>query len=272
VPRPAARPAPPRPAPARPAAASLSVDRGRLEERIRECERQNHFEVLGVAATVDAEELRHTYYALARTYHPDHFPRPEVEDLHPALERLFAHMTEAYQVLRDPDTRREYTASLSSRQTDHKSVQEAASRDLGRNNFRRGKELAETGQFVKALPFLANAVQADASRSEYLEWLGGVQSLNPKFKVEAEANLKRAVELAPTNSSPHVLLGLYYAKYSRRAEALRSLKQALGWDAGCAPARQMSAVLGDAGRSDLGEQATALLRQFLSNGRQQSSS
>jgi len=261
-----------RSAPARPAPPALGVDRGRLEERIRQCGRQNHFEVLGVPATVEAEELRHTYYALARTYHPDHFHRPEVEDLHPALERLFAHMTEAYQVLRDPDSRREYTASLSSRPTDHRSVQEAANRDLGRHNFRRGKELAEAGQFVKALPFLTNAVQADATRSEHLEWLGGVQALNPRFKAEAEANLKRAIELAPTNPAPHILLGLYYAKYARRAEAIRALKQALGWDAGSSPARLMSTVLEDAGRTDLGEQATAMLRMVLSKGGEQSSS
>jgi tetratricopeptide (TPR) repeat protein len=151
-------------------------------------------------------------------------------------------------------------------------VQEAANRDLGRNNFRRGKELAEAGQFVKALPFLTNAVQADATRSEHLEWLGGVQALNPRFKAEAEANLKRAIELAPTNPAPHILLGLYYAKYARRAEAIRALKQALGWDAGSSPARLMSTVLEDAGRTDLGEQATAMLRMVLSKGGEQSSS
>jgi curved DNA-binding protein CbpA len=266
------RPTPARPAPSRSAPAGLGVDRGRLEERIRQCERQNHFEVLGVPATVEAEELRHTYYALARTYHPDHFHRPEVEDLHPALERLFAHMTEAYQVLRDPETRREYTATLATRLTDHRAVQEAANKDLGRKNFRRGKELAEAGQFVKALPFLSNAVQADATRSEHLEWLGGVQALNPRFKAEAEANLKRAIELAPTNPTPHLLLGMYYAKYARRAEAIRTLKQALGWDAGSSIARQMTTLLEDAGRADLGEQATTMLRLVLSKGGQQSSS
>lgn len=265
------RPAP-RPAPVRPAPPGLGVDRSRLEERIRQCERQNHFEVLGISTTVDAEELRQTYYALARTYHPDHFHRPEVEDLHPALERLFAHMTEAYQVLRDPDTRKEYTDSLRSRVTDHRLVQEAANRDLGRNNFRRGKELAEKGQFVKALPFLTNAVQADATRSEHLEWLGGVQALNPRFKTEAETNLKRAIELAPTNPAPHVLLGLYYAKYARRAEAIRTLKQALGWDAASAPARLMCTLLEDAGRTDLGERATSMLRAILSKEGEQSSS
>ena len=137
-------------------------------------------------------------------------------------------------------------------------------REMARENYRRGKALAEEAQFVKALPFLENAVKADATRAEYLEALGSVQALNPRYKAEAEANLKRACELAPTRPTAHLRLGLFLARYLRRGEAAQALKQAVAWDAGCTAARSMLGLLGESGRADLGERATEALRQAMS--------
>lgn len=61
------------------------------------------YEVLGVQRTATADELQRAYRKLARTYHPDVNKDPEAES-------RFKDISEAYDVLSDPETRRKYDA------------------------------------------------------------------------------------------------------------------------------------------------------------------
>lgn len=61
-----------------------------------------HYEVLGVAADAEADEIRRAYLRLARRHHPDHRGDPE---------RMQA-INAAWQVLSDPVRRRSYDESL----------------------------------------------------------------------------------------------------------------------------------------------------------------
>jgi len=59
------------------------------------------YEILGVARDASAEEIRRAYRKLARTYHPDLNKEPGAED-------RFKAVSEAYEVLSDPDKRARY--------------------------------------------------------------------------------------------------------------------------------------------------------------------
>jgi curved DNA-binding protein len=61
------------------------------------------YEALGVARTATTDEIQRAYRRLARTYHPD-------INKDPAAERKFQEVSEAYEVLSDPGTRRRYDA------------------------------------------------------------------------------------------------------------------------------------------------------------------
>lgn len=67
---------------------------------------RDYYEVLGVPRTATAEEIRRAYRRLARQYHPDLQPPAERAR---AAER-FKEITEAYEVLRDPEKRARYDA------------------------------------------------------------------------------------------------------------------------------------------------------------------
>ena len=65
--------------------------------------RRDFYETLGVSRDAKPEDIQRAYRKLARTYHPD-------VNKDPAAEERFKDISEAYDVLSDPETRRRYDA------------------------------------------------------------------------------------------------------------------------------------------------------------------
>ncbi|HEX4289817.1 MAG TPA: DnaJ domain-containing protein, partial [Trebonia sp.] len=61
------------------------------------------YQILGVPRNADQDEIQRAYRKLARTYHPD-------VNADPAAEDRFKEISEAYDVLSDPQARRRYDA------------------------------------------------------------------------------------------------------------------------------------------------------------------
>ncbi|HTW20787.1 MAG TPA: DnaJ C-terminal domain-containing protein [Mycobacteriales bacterium] len=64
---------------------------------------RDFYDVLGVPRNADAKQIQRTYRKLARQFHPD-------VNKDPAAEERFKEISEAYDVLSDPDARRRYDA------------------------------------------------------------------------------------------------------------------------------------------------------------------
>jgi curved DNA-binding protein len=64
---------------------------------------RDFYEILGVSRAASQEEIQRAYRKLARTYHPD-------INKDPAAEERFKEVSEAYDVLSDPETRQRYDA------------------------------------------------------------------------------------------------------------------------------------------------------------------
>lgn len=65
-------------------------------------EKRDYYEVLGVAKTATADEIKSAYRKLAMKYHPDRNPGDKV------AEEKFKEAAEAYDVLHDPEKRQRY--------------------------------------------------------------------------------------------------------------------------------------------------------------------
>ena len=65
--------------------------------------RRDFYDVLGVGRDASADDIQSAYRKLARTYHPDVNKDPGAED-------RFKEVSEAYDVLSDPELRRRYDA------------------------------------------------------------------------------------------------------------------------------------------------------------------
>ncbi|MET0647298.1 MAG: DUF4388 domain-containing protein [Pyrinomonadaceae bacterium] len=97
----------------RPAATEPERDtRGTVEELFALARGATHYEVLGVARSVSADEVKRAYYSHARRLHPDLFRRDADEETRQRIDAAFARVAQAYDVLRDSALRAAYDLKI----------------------------------------------------------------------------------------------------------------------------------------------------------------
>src|SRR5882724_3824553 len=74
----------------------------------------DHYELLGADASFDARAIRAAYFERVRVFHPDRFFGKYLGSFESKLLRVFARITEAYDVLRQPESRTAYDRERSS--------------------------------------------------------------------------------------------------------------------------------------------------------------
>jgi DnaJ-domain-containing protein 1 len=86
--------------------------RGVVEELFALARGETHYEVLGVARSASADEVKRAYYSHARRLHPDLFRRDADEEMRQRIDAAFARVAQAYDVLRDAALRAAYDLKL----------------------------------------------------------------------------------------------------------------------------------------------------------------
>lgn len=210
-------------------AESLAEERAALEKRIAECRGADHYAVLGVERTADENAIRRTYYRLAKHFHPDKHRSPEMEELFPEIEAMFAMTTEAYNTLTDEKARAEYD----------RHIQELASgarppdADLtlqARESYLRARKHLEAEELFDALRLLETACQLDPSKSDYWLYLGVVQTKNPRWRKKAEASLLKAIDMSPSSATAHLHLARLYKSGGLTRRSHDIYEKVLQWE------------------------------------------
>ena len=209
-------------------AATSEDDSAELFRRIQSLEDQDHYQTLGLQASAKEDQIRSSYYDLARRFHPDRFQRSGDLTMAKQAEKLFSFVTEAYRVLTDPDERDRYDRYL--RERDGEKSSQVDNAHMARQNHRRGMELLQSGQLQKALQFLENAVNLDPKKDEYLCHLAEVQMKNPRLRQVARGNLVKAMQLNPSRAETHVQLGLLLEREGKTEEAAKQYEEAVSWE------------------------------------------
>jgi len=92
---------------------------------------KDYYKILGIEKTASEDEIRKTYRKLAKKYHPDKNPNDK------SAEGKFKEVSEAYEVLKDPEKRKKYDG-LGSNWKQYQSTGEGG--DEGFGNFNQNQQ------------------------------------------------------------------------------------------------------------------------------------
>jgi curved DNA-binding protein CbpA len=220
-------------------------DAAELDELFAKLDRaESHYEVLNVEATAGAAEIKRSYYALARRYHPDRFHMQAGTELHTRIESAFARIAQAYITLGDAALRSSYDVKLASRERVRQFAQDAprahpagpartaASENTGgdssaggdweraEDSFQEGFAALQQGQTKLAITNLAAAARIAPQEARFRAYYGRALAAVEDTRRLAEAEMQAAIKLDPENPSYRVMLAELYCDlgFFRRAE------------------------------------------------------
>ena len=221
---------------------TLATELEELLERLQNA--ASYYEVLKVEHGANPEEIKNSYYALARRYHPDRFHMQAGTPLHASVESAFAKIAQAYVTLADPGQRTAYNAKLAAQERIRSTTMEipkqteqdrsranAAKKDQGEtaaddfsraeSNFQEGFIALQQGQTKAAIVNLAAAARLAPGEARFRAYYGRALASGEGTRRLAEAELQAALKLDPTNSSYRLMLAELYFDlgFYRRAEA-----------------------------------------------------
>jgi hypothetical protein len=244
----APRPSPP-PAPKTDPAASEATRRANAESRRREIQElhdglrtKDHFEILGIPRSANADEVKDAYFRLARPYHPDAPLDPSLEDLRDKRSIVFIRLGEAYETLRNPTSRKRYETAFPPRRgvpraepprpetpIKREPPDPAIDEQKAAQEFAKAQRLMGEEKYWDAIQLLEEAIprlEATASRRARV-MLARAYMKNPKWRHRAEEVLGQVVREAPDAPEPYLVLGELYRGAQLRARAAAMYRKAL---------------------------------------------
>jgi CheY-like chemotaxis protein/tetratricopeptide (TPR) repeat protein len=215
--------------------------RGTLRELSQRYMGFDDFDVLDVPVFAPDAQLRSAYEArLAQ------IPRAALESSDPEIRqrarRIRARIEDAYQHLKDPETRRYYAVLRQETERD-RDAEESAARSLEAERcFRKGQGLLERKRYDEAVESFGMASHLDPSEGEYLAHLGYALYLNrPQDDVvrrEATEHIANGIKRSPDRELSYVFLGRILRARGEVETARKVLRRALKIRPDCHPALQ----------------------------------
>jgi curved DNA-binding protein CbpA len=235
--------------------------RGDVEELFERAGGATHYEVLGVARSAAADEIKRVYYSLARRLHPDRFRRDTDADSQQKIDAAFAKIAQAYDTLKDSSARAAYDIKLSkqrpARGPDEAKPQQpreqqgarasqpqderraasgapaqTASQDTAdardaEQKFQQGLDALRRSDAARARTLFGEAAQLAPKQARYRAYFGRALASEKSTRRQAEAELLAAVSLDASNASYRVMLAELYRDVGLRRKAEAELERAL---------------------------------------------
>src|SRR5574340_452335 len=176
----------------------------------------DYYELLGVAPTASASEIRQAYLKLARDKHPDRYGDPAEKQ---RAQALFQDITTAFNTLLNPRHRQEYDESRGK-------TRPGTPAEIAAEALARGRALLEAGQLDEALVLLRTAVYHAPQDGAGHAALGRALADVPSAAREAVQALERATQLAPSNAAAYLDLAAILSRQGMKLRAQKALESA----------------------------------------------
>jgi curved DNA-binding protein CbpA len=148
---------------------------------------RDFYDVLGLAKTASADEIRKAYLKLARERHPDRFRDPVEKE---RAQEFFKDLTEAFNTLGNDRTRRAYDASQAA-------PAPTSPADLGKKAFEDAQRLAQQGAVPEAIEHLRAALYHLPDDARVHAALGRALLRTKDGARDGVLELEKAVQIQP---------------------------------------------------------------------------
>ncbi|HEV7904234.1 MAG TPA: DnaJ domain-containing protein, partial [Pyrinomonadaceae bacterium] len=175
----------------------------------------DHYRILDVGRSASEAEIKRSYYALAKRFHPDRFQRDADDSLRAQIEAAFMKITQAYETLRDPRARAAYEIKLGTQLGVPGSSQSSAKSNAGSHltreqraaeSFAQGLAALKVNNLSSAVTFLGEAARLAPQQSRYHAFYGSALARDVRTRHQAEAELQAAIKLDGNDPGYRVML------------------------------------------------------------------
>jgi curved DNA-binding protein CbpA len=200
----------------------------------------NYYEVLGVDRSANDQAIRDRFRQLARENHPDRYRGTDKAE----AERKFQTLTEAVNVLTNPDKRKQHDSELfgapglGSGPVDYVHIAKAY--------IQKGIKAYKDGDMPAAYENFDMAVKHNAQDAKAFHYLAMAAARIPAYTRQAVQAIEGAIQREPMNPLYLKDAGLLCKRAGLSAKAERYLEEALKWDASNAEAQAALAELREA--------------------------
>jgi Tfp pilus assembly protein PilF len=189
----------------------------------------DHYELLGLARTATAAEVRKAYAQIARERHPDRFTDPVERE---RAQEFFKLATAAFNALSNERSRREYDDSLARPQV-------VGPAEIARQAYERGLAQLDAHANHEAVELLRTAVSHAPEQARYRSTLAVALARNPHWAREAIQEAEKAVQLEPAAAVHQGILAELLLGQGLKLRARRAAEGALSLDPREARARRV---------------------------------
>lgn len=180
---------------------------------------KDFYVVLGLARNATEDQIRQRFRELARVRHPDRFQGAE----RVRADTEFQEITQAFNVLSDPERRRQHDSELARPGSDSDPKQ------LARAYMQRGVKAYKEKNFLEAADNFDRATKADPTSSQPWHYLAMACAQQENWLPRAVTAIERACELEPMNPSYQKQAGRICALAGQADRAVLHYRKAIQW-------------------------------------------
>lgn len=195
----------------------------KIEKLYKEYKSLGYYGVLNISRNASLDEIKHAYHKMAKEYHPDMHLHFNSDSLKEQVHVIFSYINEAYRALSSSGRIQQVKINPGFEGGENRN------RKMARQKFDEGRRYFNKQYFEQALTFFGQAAYLDGSMPDYHFYYGLSLIHNKKMK-DAEASLRKALQLDPYNSDYATELGYIYLQLGFKARARNALEKALKYD------------------------------------------
>jgi tetratricopeptide (TPR) repeat protein len=168
-----------------------------LDEKLKLSREGTHYQLLGVSSESPAAQIKQSFYAIARKFHPDHH-MAKSGCIEP-LKELMGAVTVAYKTLADRHKRAAYDAQLAASSVYDLRRNQTSMQKQIEDSFLNATQCLRADNFVGSIMWLRRCVEMAPDDAKYRALLARSLRTIPQYRNDAIEHYKRAIELDPWN-------------------------------------------------------------------------